>query len=383
MKNPNNHKWVEKSLGDIIFEKNQGANTTTEKIKYSKKGIPVIRAKNIFPNKISFDDLVYVDQETYDRLAEQWKPKKNDVLYTNIGSQFGNASVVTTDDEFLIAWNVFRIKPNLDFVLSDFLSNLLNFNKKMIQTLNSSSTMPFVSGKELSRLIFLIPSISEQKSIVSPLSELNLKVENLQKQNQILEQTIQSVFKSWFIDFNGKTEFEDSELGQIPKGWGVVKIEDVIQLLYGKSLTKDSRKKGNIPVYGSSGIVGFHDEHLCPTSGIIVGRKGNVGSVFWSQNPFYAIDTVYYVKTELPLHYVYMDFKNQNFINSDSSVPGLSRNQAYSLPILIPDELSLERFENFASQTQLLIEKNQQNIITLKKIRDSLLLKLMSGELVN
>ena len=228
---------------------------------------------------------------------------------------------------------------------------------------------------------FTLPELSKQEQISKTLYDLDTKILNLQNQNYTLEQIAQAIFKSWFVDFDGVTEFEDSELGKIPQGWSVKKIGDVIELLYGKSLTKENRVHGNIPVYGSSGIVGFHNQSLSTKKGIIVGRKGNVGSVYLSSNSFYAIDTAYYVKTELSLHYVYRNFQNQNFINSDSSVPGLSRDQAYSLPILIPKNVILEKFENISSKIQIILEKNKNLILTLTKTRDTLLPKLMSGEI--
>ena len=245
----------------------------------------------------------------------------------------------------------------------------------------TGSTVKHTSPERILSFEFTLPELSKQEQISKTLLDLDNKIQNLQNQNKILEQIAQAIFKSWFVDFDRVTEFEDSELGKIPKGWDVKKIGEVIELLYGKSLTKENRIHGNIPVYGSSGIVGFHNEPLSSKQGIIVGRKGNVGSVYWASNSFYAIDTVYYVKTELSLHYVYRNFQNQNFINSDSSVPGLSRDQAYSLPILIPKNIILEKFENISSKIQIILEKNKNLIFTLTKTRDALLPKLMSGEI--
>jgi type I restriction enzyme, S subunit len=269
------------------------------------------------------------------------------------------------------------LKPKQElscYFIAEFINSRLDFSYV-------GAAVNQLTGPMISERMVAFPPPQEQKRIAKIISDLDLKIEVLQSQNKVLEEIAQTVFKSWFVDFDEIIKFDDSEVGRIPKKWKVVKIEDVIELLYGKSLTKTNRTKGNIPVYGSSGIIGFHDEYLCSSSGIVVGRKGHVGSVFWSQNPFYVIDTAYYVKTELPLQYVYRNLQNQNFIDSDGAVPGLSRKQAYSLPILIPDESSLERFENFASKIQILIEKNNQSISSLKQMLDILLPKLMSGEI--
>ena len=173
----------------------------------------------------------------------------------------------------------------------------------------------------------------------------------------------------------------ESELGLVPEGWAVRLLGDEIELAYGKALKAEDRAPGDVPVYGSSGVVGRHAVSLVDGPGIIVGRKGNVGSVHWCELPFFPIDTVYYVKTALPLHYVFFNLQRQNFLNNDAAVPGLNRNQAYSLPLLVPSRDVLGRFNTESTQllglARLLARKN----VNLRKTRDLLLPKLISGEL--
>ncbi|MEE9594612.1 MAG: hypothetical protein V3V92_04355, partial [Candidatus Hydrothermarchaeales archaeon] len=113
---------------------------------------------------------------------------------------------------------------------------------------------------------------------------------------------------------------------------------------------------------------------------IIVGRKGNVGSVHWSETDFYPIDTVYYVKTELPLSYLFYNLQGQNFINSDAAVPGLSRYQAYTLPLLIPSQSVLRQFHEKAILILSSISNLKDKNTNLHQTRDLLLPKLISGE---
>jgi type I restriction enzyme S subunit len=94
-----------------------------------------------------------------------------------------------------------------------------------------------------------------------------------------------------------KLKFEDSfqetEIGNIPSGWDVKQLGSALKIKYGKGLPERDRRSGNIPVFGSSGIVGFHDRALCKGPGLIIGRKGNIGSVYFSKSDFYPIDTVF------------------------------------------------------------------------------------------
>lgn len=145
-------------------------------------------------------------------------------------------------------------------------------------------------------------------------------------------------------------------------GWVVKKLSDVLVLHYGKALKKEDRRDGPFPVFGSSGVVGSHDVSLAKGPGVIVGRKGNVGSVFWSDSDFFVIDTAYYVTSSLPLRFLYYLLPTLNFINGDAAVPGLSRNQAYSLDIRLPPLRIQRRIAGILSAYDELIENSQRRI---------------------
>ncbi len=263
-------EFTEYILDDLVI-RNQGVNTTTEKVSYSDKGYPVIRATNISQYNIDEQNIVYVDRDTFERIKHPCKPKFNDILYTNIGSQLGNAAKVKINYDFVIAWNVLRLQTN-ELIDTDFMVYTLNslYYKQYITSLNSSSTMPFVSGKVLGKVKFQLPSLPTQKKIARILSTLDDKIELNRKMNQTLEEMAQALFKSWFVDFDpvyakvnaaGRegalgskadmksdealeraaaalgvskevlalfpSEFEESEMGMIPKGWNWQKITEV------------------------------------------------------------------------------------------------------------------------------------------------------------
>lgn len=137
----------------------------------------------------------------------------------------------------------------------------------------------------------------------------------------------------------------------------------------------------NSYVYGSGGIVGSHDEALVPQPGLIVGRKGNVGSVYWSDRGFFPFDTVYHVKSQLPNCFLFFLLRSMNFINNDAAVPGLNRSQAYSNQLRLP---SMSLVENFAEIVDPIFEiktKLMRQNEHLTRTRDLLLPRLISGKL--
>ena len=146
----------------------------------------------------------------------------------------------------------------------------------------------------------------------------------------------------------------------------LVKLGDIIFLNYGKSLTKKNRIPGDVPVYGSSGITDYHNKPLVDAPSLIIGRKGSIGSVFLSEVPFYPIDTTYFAKESdlngLDLHFAYyfLKFLPLSEMNTDSAIPGLNRNNFYSLDVVIPDIKSQKIIAFLLDQISYKIKINQQ-----------------------
>jgi len=142
---------------------------------------------------------------------------------------------------------------------------------------------------------------------------------------------------------------------------------------------------GQFPVYGSGGVTGFHNEHIVQGPGIIVGRKGTVGSAYWEERNFFPIDTVFYVniKTLLPLYWVFLRLSLMDIqkLGADSAVPGVNRNSVYAQTWTIPADKIMERFQAISDGFLRQAEENRRQINNLSKTRDTLLPKLISGEL--
>jgi len=230
-----------------------------------------------------------------------------------------------------------------------------------------------------------LPPLEVQRKIAAVLGAHDELIENNLRRIEILEEMAQAVYREWFVNFrypgHEADDLVDSPLGPIPEGWDVARLGDRIELVYGKALRKNDRRVGAVPVFGSSGVIGWHDTALAQGPGIIVGRKGNVGAVHWSSGAFYPIDTTFYVRTDMPLQYVLRNLRDQSFINSDAAVPGLNRSQALANLLLVPSPTMLERFE----ATQELMTELRANLArqngNLRATRDLLLPKLLSGEI--
>ncbi len=273
--------------------------------------------------------------------------------------------------------------------VKDFHGNDPKFAYYFLKTMqlekyDAGASNPTLNRNHIHTIPIRYPSLPLQRKIASILSAYDDLIENNARRIAILEEMAQAIYREWFVNFrfpgHEKVGMVDSELGPIPEGWKVKKLGDVVELAYGKALKQNDRIPGSVPVYGSGGVVGYHNESLVNSPGIIVGRKGNVGSVYWSDYDFFPIDTVYYVRTDVNLHYAYYNLRDQNFINNDAAVPGLNRNQAYSLPFQVPDVETLDQFYRTVNpmfQHLKVLKKKNDN---LRRTRDLLLPKLISGE---
>ena len=177
-----------------------------------------------------------------------------------------------------------------------------------------------------------------------------------------------------------------SDQGDVPYGWKVKPLGQLIELAYGKALRAKDRKNGTIPVFGSNGQVGWHDRSLVEGPGIVVGRKGNPGVVKWVHTDFFPIDTTFYVRPKeegLKLPFIFHALKGQNLgsLGADSAVPGLNRNLAYLSGQIVPSNPVLEVFGEYMvdlfGRIHCLTEESQ----TIANIRDTLLPRLVSGKI--
>ena len=251
-------------------------------------------------------------------------------------------------------------------------------------------------------LAFPIPALTpDRRTLLELLQSLDDKIELNRRMNETLEAMSRTIFRDWFVDFGptrakaeGHAPYLASEHWDLfpdaldeegkPVGWEVRKLEDFLQLIYGKSLPAKKRTPGNVAVYGSGGLAGTHDAALIDGPAVIVGRKGTVGSLYWEDGRVFPIDTVFYVVPRIgSILFSYQLLASQPLrdMNTDAAVPGLNRGNAYRLEFPLPASGLISAFENIADPLWKRRAKNLEEMKTLAQTRDLLLPKLMSGEI--
>lgn len=380
-------KWPKYRIKDVC---SVTSSTRIRSSEYQDDGVPFYRGKEIIEKqrgalKVSTD--IYIPRERFEEVKRKGgAPKLGELLLTSVGT-LGVPYVVRKGEEFYfkdgnLTW--FRAFQGLHgkYLYYWLLSPL---GKAELKKCVIGSSQPAYTIVLLKEMEIDCPPLQIQHQITEILSAYDDLIENNTRRIEILEEMARRLYEEWFVQFRFPgyegVGLKESELGLIPEGWELLRLGDCMELAYGKALKAQDRVPGDYPVYGSSGVVGSHCESLVEGPGIVVGRKGNVGSVFWSDVSFFPIDTTYYVRSEVPFSYVYFNLQRQRFLNNDAAVPGLNREQAYALPFLLPDQDVLSRFSSEWETIYGLLRRLERINVNLRAQRDLLLPKLISGEI--
>lgn len=368
------------------------------------EGVSIVRVNNFKDGRIELADLMQIApaiEAKYSRTRLQG----GEVLLTLVGSVGQVAVASKALSGFNVARAVAVIHPVQD-IEPEWIALCLRspLSQHLLGSRANTTVQTTINLKDLRALPIPLPSGPERQRIAVVMGALDDRIALLRETNGTLEAIAQALFKSWFVDFDpvrDKAEglepggmdaataalfpdsFEESELGLVPSGWKVGKVEDLMELPYGKALKATDRVDGPVPVYGSGGITGCHNESLVNGPSVIVGRKGTVGSLYWEDRPFFPIDTVFYVRTDNPLTYCYYLLQTLGLedMNTDGAVPGLNRNNAYRLPVVVATTSIIESFDEIVSSLRNKMFSNSQHTQTLTQLRDTLLPRLISGQL--
>ena len=286
-----------------------------------------------------------------------------------------------------------------------FLKYVLLAEQSAFLRFASGTTHQTIYFPEVKAFHVCLPPLAEQRAVAEILGTLDDKIELNRRMNETLEAMARALFKSWFVDFDpvrAKAEgrdpglpkpladlfpdrLVDSELGEIPEGWDVGPLDSVLVLQRGFDLPATQRTSGPYPVLAASGPSGTHSEFMVRGPGVTTGRSGVLGNVFYVAEDFWPLNTSLWVKEFRHSRPAYafhllqgLDF---TLFNAGSAVPTLNRNHVHTLSTLLPPVAVIDAFERFATGCLTRQRNNVEQATTLARARDSLLPKLISGQL--
>lgn len=398
-------EWKEVRLGDVC-EIITGFPFPGKK--YSKEGIRVVRGDNVTIGNLRWD--AEKDKrwnEPFDK-TEYYSLQANDIVIGMDGSRVGKnkARIKKEDLPLLLAQRVACVRHN-ELAEQDYLYYNI-FSKKFIDYVNSihtGSAIPHISQKQIEDYKILLPDLETQRRIASILSSLDRKIELNNKINADLEEMAQAIFKNWFVDFepfkDGK--FVDSELGMIPEGWKVGRLIEIASYMNGLAMQKfpPENNEDSLPVLKikelGQGFCGtdsdrcscnIKDECKIHNGDVIFSWSGTLLVDVWCGGDCGLNQHLFKVTSkDYPKWFYYYWTKHhlQEFIHiaKDKAVTmgHIKRGHLEEAMVAIPDNDSMEKahelFEPILSKMiSLRLESSRLSLL-----RDTLLPRLMSGEL--
>lgn len=417
------------SLAEAVLTANTGLDAIKRApIVEEDTGIKCLRIQDVSQSK-KYDHWGFtnVDEKNF----KKFQLLKDDILIARTGGSIGVNLIIKEKLKSVFNNGLIRIRIDTENYDPRFLYYILQSNiyRGHINAIAfSTSTQPNMKIKDFLKVEFKKVELVEQKAIAHILGTLDNKIELNCKMNETLEQMAQALFKSWFVNFdpvldnaiancnsipdalklkvekrkevissgNYKTlpkevkelfpssfEFNDELEKWIPEGWHIGKMEEIVDVKYGKDHKK--LEEGNFPCYGSGGIMRYVDSTLCNEESVLIPRKGTLSNIMYVRNPFWSVDTMFFTEFKQPNYVKYLFYFLQKFnfteMNVGSAVPSMTTKVLNSLNLLQPSEQVLEFFDEKVEYFLSKKEANEKQNESLIKQRDVLLPQLISGKL--
>ena len=399
------NEWKEVKLEDVV-------DTISKRHKFDKDKIILINTSDVLEGKVLNHE--YVQNEN---LKGQFKKsfQKNDILYSEIRPQNKRFAYVDfQSDDYVASTKLMVLRKKNEMITSNFLYQILKsddlINELQVIAESRSGTFPQITYNELSRMKIKLPPLDEQKAIAHILSTLDDKIEVNNQINKTLENMAQAIFKQWFVDFefpnedgepykSSGGEMVESELGMIPKGWEVVELNKLAKLTMGLSPKSESYNTDYIGTPLLNGAADFNNglikankfttqpTRICEKGDLVFCIRATIGNITFADQEFCLGRGVAALKplsgSYIGLIYFNLDMAMERLkANATGSVIlGLSKPDINNLKIILPSEDILNRFSEISNNILNFKHNFEREIGELIDIRDSLLPKLMSGEI--
>lgn len=385
------------------------ADGTHDSPKETKVGKKLVTSKNVKSGRLELESAYLISVEDYDSINKRSKVDQWDLLLTMIGT-VGEICLVTEPKPNFAIKNVGLLKCG-DELRAKWLYYFLSSpqGKTLIEQRKKGSTQQYISLTELRKLPISYPEDKRvMRLIIESLDVLDNRITLLRETNQTLEAIAQALFKSWFVDFDpvrAKAEgklpegidpataalfpdmFEETEIGIVPMGWVIGRLNDFAKLKGGKMLSKDHFSvDGEFPVYGGAGEMGRSDMSNAEGFVITVGRVGAYcGQYFWHSGKAWVNNNASHVIPHNVNYsvwlYRWLRSVDMDLIKKGAAQPFVSNGDIENLQIILPDASVIEEFVNVCEPLFERMSSVLVSISTLTNLRDTLLPRLISGQL--
>ena len=370
-------RWKTYRLGDIIDKviDNRGKSAPTSDEKYS----PIIEINSIGDRNPNYDVVrKWVSKDTYDTWFRSGHPMIGDILIPTVGT-IGIVSMMR-ENKGCIAQNIVALRTNEkahNLYLYYFLKS--GYAKQELLNLNIGGVQPSIKVPHLLNLEISLPPLQEQRRIAGILSAIDDKIENNRRINDNLEQQAQALYKQWFVDNRN----ED---------WETLTLDDVATISAGgdkpQICSEKKTSECNIPIYSNGidneGLYGYTNNPRIIENSVTISARGTIGFVCLRTEPYVPIVRLISViptYDNMSAYFLYLWALTQNISGTGTTQQQLTVPAFRTTQIVVPSQEILIRFNNVVKPIFDCIKQNKVENETLATLRDTLLPKLMNGEI--
>ena len=381
-------EWSEKSLGEIAEVTKLAGFEFTKYIEYNNDGeIIALRALNLRNGELDLTDIKRISREVSDGLTRS-KIYKDDILLTYTGNGYGDCAIIEENDKYHLAPNICKIVPNKEVVFPYYLYCYIRskaFYNQMSNNMTGSG-QPTIPMKTIRLLKIPVPEMRVQVNIANMIWSLNQKIRNNKEINNNLEQQAQAIYQQMFID-NARSnwaegtlsDIADITMGQSPSGSSY--NEDGTGTIFFQGRAEFGFRFPSVRLYTTE------PKRMARSNDTLMSVRAPVGDLnvahtdccigrglaaihSKSNHQSFVLYTMFSLKKQLDV------------FNGEGTVFGsINRNSLNDMPILIPSDDILDEFERIVAPMDLTIRNNYDENCRLQNICDTLLPRLMSGEL--
>ena len=359
---------------------------------FSDDGIPIVKIKNIQNKSVDLKEVQYFPLDKVNNKHKKFFLKNNDVLIAMTGQgSLGRVGRINLESNEYVLLNqrVGKFVVDEKNLHLNYLYHVISSDmyEKILFDRGTGSGQPNLSPEIILGTEIPMPNLTTQKKISSILDNINSKINLNKKINKNLEEQLNLIFNDWFVNC---TPFKNEELiklewGFVPESWKDIEFGELIEITSGdrpkeKSEIKTSEFK--IPLFGASKIMGYTKEVLYNEDILIIGRVGTHGVVQRVNYPCFPSDNTFVIKSKY-YGFVYQLLKKIDYdsLNTGSTQPLITQKSLKTVNVVLPDKKILSIFEMISKVIFDKIYLNNNEIFNLTKLRDTLLPKLMSGEI--
>jgi len=360
--------WIIQKAEEFCEGVTDGTHDSPKAVEYGRY---LITSKHLGEYEIDFSSAKMISEEDYKKVVARSKVGQWDILFSMIGT-IGNTYLEKNEVVEYACKNMGIFQMGGDQEKAYWLYYYLKSPQayEYISSQLRGSTQQYVPLGGLREFPIPVPDIKIRRKIVEVLKTIDEKIDTNIKINRNLQEQCDAIYKSYFV-----TNAEET--------WKIGSLADFITVKYGKDHKK--LEDGTIPCYGSGGVMRYVEKALYDQESVLIPRKGSLNNVMYVNEPFWSVDTMFFTMMKAPnvAKFVYHFVKEKDLVamNTGSAVPSMTADVLYAMELQIPPVELLEKFENEVSPLYISIQKNNVESKKLAELRDSLLPRLMSGEL--